>query len=66
MSRYKLLPALLETYRKWKVNNKRTSWLYCPICNFDINGSGNSLIKEKDNYWYFKCTNCGGESKQSL
>jgi hypothetical protein len=66
MPRNKLLPALTSTFKDWLKDQKRTSWLYCPICKHDLNGDNNSFLHEKDNHWFYKCSNCGCKSKWSL
>jgi hypothetical protein len=66
MGRYKLLPALVTTVKDWRANNKRYSWLYCPLCKHDLNGDNESFLKEDKDYWYYKCSNCGCKSKWLL
>ncbi|KKO51133.1 hypothetical protein XI25_29545 [Paenibacillus sp. DMB20] len=49
---------------KWLWRTKRpeqSTWVYCPGCNEDL-CSNNSFVKDAD-YVYYKCSNCGRESK---
>lgn len=68
MARHKLLPALFESYRHWKRENKRYSWLYCPLCHYDLNGDEDSFVKEDDDKmrWHFKCPQCSCTSTWHL
>lgn len=74
MSRYKLLPALVKTVKKWQRNNKRYSWLYCPACKHDLNGDNESYqfqrltnVNGQDEcFWFYKCANCSCESQWLL
>lgn len=59
---------LKQGYQLWKNNQDRTSWLWCPICNHDLNGDNESFKGEsKDHmFWNYKCANCGCKSKFGL
>lgn len=45
----------------FKKKPKQTLWVWCPWCRKDL-CSSNSFVKDTD-YVYYKCTNCGYESK---
>lgn len=50
-------------FLKWLIKNKpmQTLWCWCPGCQKDL-VSSNSFVKDTD-FVYYKCTNCGHESK---
>lgn len=63
MSRHKLIPALIKTFKYWRAENKRDNWIYCPLCKHDLNGDNKSFIKDDGKYWWYKCSKCGCKSK---
>lgn len=63
MSKNSLSRELIKAFRHRKSERGRRSWLYCPLCHHDMNGDNESFIKDDGKFWWYKCDNCGCESK---
>jgi hypothetical protein len=66
--RKSLIKTLIEAYKTWKKEQSRYSWLFCPLCNHDLNGDDKSFVRESKNhmFWHYKCDRCGSKSKWHL
>lgn len=63
-----LIKWLKYAFYRWNKNKNRYSWLWCPVCDYDLNGDNDSFLKESKDlmYWFYKCKRCGCKSKWHL